>query len=87
MSKGTPIVGVRIPPTQRAEVEAVIAHRNANSREAPWTLSDFVVIALREKIAKMARCRRRKLDVSIGQVLQSCPPLPHRQPTLFDAKE
>lgn len=87
MSRGTPRVAVRIPPSLRATVEVVIAHRNANSRQEPWDLSDFIKIALQEKLAKMARCRGRKIEPTLGDVLNTLRPLPHQRPTLFDGIE
>lgn len=86
-SKGTPIIGVRIPPILRAHIEIVIAHRNDNSREEPWTLSAFVAIALREKIQKMARSRGRALSPDIGEILQHLPAMQREEPTLFDRNE
>jgi len=86
-SKGTPMIGVRIPPILRAHIELVIEHRNDNSTEEPWTLSAFVAIALREKIEKMARSRGRQLDPCIGDILRKLPAMQNREPTLFDAQE
>jgi hypothetical protein len=74
MSKGTPLVVIRVPEDLKIEVEAVIEHRNWNSREEPWSFSDFVRIALREKIAKMARCRGKSLEgKKVGPPAESRP--------------
>jgi hypothetical protein len=40
------------------EVIETVQRRNLWSRERPWTLSDFIGIALKEKIRKMARSRK-----------------------------
>lgn len=57
MSKGSPIVPVRIPEATLNAMEDTIECRNANSREAPWTRSEFINIAIREKVKKMHRSR------------------------------
>jgi hypothetical protein len=58
MSKGTKVYPVRLDPGLMEDVEITIERRNMMTREAPWTLSDFLRIAIREKIRKMERCRR-----------------------------
>jgi hypothetical protein len=60
MSKGSPIVPVRIPPELLGEVARCIARRNVWSRNEPWTTSGFVIAAIREKLAKMERSRNCK---------------------------
>lgn len=60
MSKGTPVVPVRIAPELIREIEDTIARRNFWSREIPWSVSDFIRIACKEKIRKMERCRKKK---------------------------
>jgi len=57
MSRGSPIVPVRIPAELLAEIGQVIDGRNERARGAPWTRSEFIVLALREKLAKMERSR------------------------------
>jgi hypothetical protein len=42
-------------------VAAVIEHRNEHSANSPWSFSDFVWDAIREKIAKMSRSRGREV--------------------------
>ena len=58
MSKGTPRVVIRLADQVVQEIELAIARRNLWSREVPWTLSDFLRVAIAEKLQKMARCRR-----------------------------
>jgi hypothetical protein len=84
VSKGTPMIGVRIPPDVREMVELVIAHRNAHTRHQPWTLSDFTALALIEKVRKMARSRGRELEITVEEVVESFEPKPNWQATLFD---
>lgn len=58
MSKGTKAFPVRLPNKLLQEVNETIQRRNDHSKEEPWTFSDFVRIALREKISKMERGRK-----------------------------
>jgi metal-responsive CopG/Arc/MetJ family transcriptional regulator len=58
MSKGTRVYPVRLPADLVAEVELTVQRRNLMSREEPWTFSDFLRIALREKVCKMERSRK-----------------------------
>ena len=58
MSRGTPNQTFRLLPSLKAECERTIEKRNNNTREAPWSFTEFIEIALREKIAKMERSRR-----------------------------
>jgi len=58
MSRGTPVVPVRVDQETMALVMETIQRRNFWTQCEPWSVSDFIRIALREKIAKMARCRR-----------------------------
>lgn len=60
MSKGSPIVPIRIPPDLLGEMERVIAARNVVTRGEPWTRTGFVISAIREKLLKMERSRRGK---------------------------
>lgn len=54
MSKGNPIVKVRIPAELVAEIEAEIKMRNFYTRNEPWDFSGF----LRAAIAEFKRKRR-----------------------------
>lgn len=60
MSLGSPRVTVRLPQELIDLVELQIASRNAFSPGEEWDLSAFIKVALREKLAKMARCRAKK---------------------------
>lgn len=57
MSRGTEIYTVRIPTTLSEKLVSTIARRNLGSKEQPWTTSDFIRIAIAEKILKMERGR------------------------------
>lgn len=59
MSAGTPLKAVRIPPELGIEIDRTINRRNYNSRDAPWSFTDFCLIAISEKILKMARSGNR----------------------------
>lgn len=60
MSKGTPKHFVRFSDELLKLVWETIHRRNEWSDQEPWTLSDFLRVAINEKIAKMARSRRRR---------------------------
>jgi metal-responsive CopG/Arc/MetJ family transcriptional regulator len=71
MSKGTQVYSVRINDALMQLVDEQIDSRNAWSPRTPWTRSDFIMTALREKLAKMKRCRnkrgsRRRLATSMS---------------------
>jgi hypothetical protein len=67
-SKGSPIQTLRIPPKLWAEIDIAIYRRNLFRRaqffntfsvtELVQCRSSFIVAAIREKLAKMARSRR-----------------------------
>lgn len=60
MSRGTPVVSFRLLPSLKAEIMETIKRRNYYTMEAPWTFSDFLEQAIREKLAKMERSRDSK---------------------------
>lgn len=60
MSKGSPIVPVRIPQSLLHEISQCIDRRNLWTLREEWTTSSFVIAAIREKIAKMERSRRKR---------------------------
>lgn len=77
--KGTPIYTVRIPDGLAAEIAETIERRNLwRSRKffprpgEPWTLTSFILTAIREKIRKMQRSRthggKRKPSAQIVRV-------------------
>jgi hypothetical protein len=59
MSLGTKVYPVRLAESLMMEVTATIARRNYWTRRLPWSLSDFIRVALLEKVKKMGRSRRR----------------------------
>lgn len=60
MSAGTPVRAIRLSATLMAEIEITIARRNLWSREEPWNLSEFVRIAVTEKMKHMERSRQKR---------------------------
>ena len=60
MSKGTPRYAFRLPPDLIAAVEEVLLSRNLHTAGELWTLSDWVRVALVEKLDKVRRGRNRK---------------------------
>lgn len=62
MSKGTAIYYVRLPATLVELTQATIALRGLGKSGKQWTLSDFIRVAMAEKILKMNRSRRRAID-------------------------
>jgi hypothetical protein len=51
---------VRIALDIQQRVQRQIDSRNYWTQREPWTFSDFVRVALEDKLAKMARSRRRR---------------------------
>lgn len=58
MSQGTKVYTVRLEGGLIEDVEIAIEQRNRFSANAPWDLSTFIRIAIREKLSKMQRSRR-----------------------------
>lgn len=59
MSKGTDRYTFRLPQELMAAVATTIYRRNLHTDKEPWELSEFVRVAIKEKLAKMERSRRR----------------------------
>lgn len=57
-SAGTPVLPVRLHNDVKSEIERAVRRRNFHSWQERWTVSDFIRIAIREKLAKMERCRK-----------------------------
>lgn len=57
-SKGNKVVPVRMDPELLSAALVTIQTRNIFTTEQPWTFSDFVRVALVEKMKKMERSRR-----------------------------
>jgi len=64
--KGTRIYSFRLRPRIMKLVQWTLEKRNAWPRCRHWSLSDFVRIALLEKVEKMERSRRKPRRVSPG---------------------
>lgn len=62
MSRGTKAFSYRIPPGLVDLVEATIKLRNRHADGQPWTQSDFIRVAILEKIRKMDRSRGRRIE-------------------------
>jgi hypothetical protein len=60
MSKGSRIVPVRMTPELHDEMMVQIEMSLKHRKEEPWTVSEFIRTAIAEKLAKMARGRRKK---------------------------
>jgi hypothetical protein len=58
MSVGSPMVAVRFNPKLLTLMMARIEEANRNRQGAPWTRSDFILTAVREKLSKMERSRK-----------------------------
>ena len=67
MSKGSPIIPVRIPAELLAAVDAAIARTSLKRREGPWTRSAWILQALRDKLAHMERAARPKRSKKIKE--------------------
>jgi hypothetical protein len=59
-SRGTRIYPVRLSEDLMEDVEMTMHQAAQHRRGPPWTLSDFIRIALREKVCKMMRSRRHR---------------------------
>lgn len=57
MSKGTKVYPLRLPIDLVELVCDTIDRRNNNSKQPPWTLSDFLRQAIVDKLRKMHRSR------------------------------
>ncbi len=58
MSTGTQVYTLRINEHLRSIIQETIDRRNDWTRSVPWTFTDFLHTAVREKVAKMKRSRR-----------------------------
>lgn len=57
MSKGSPIIPIRIPAEVLASMDLTIVQRNTYTHNEPWSRSSFIISAIKDKIAKMERSR------------------------------
>lgn len=60
MSKGSPIIPTRIPTELLGEIDAAIERANRHRKGEALTRSSFLIAAVREKLAKMERSRKRR---------------------------
>jgi hypothetical protein len=63
MSKGTPVRSVRLSEALWQKIDLYVEFRNRHSQDEAWTMSDFMAIAVIEKMEKMDRSRGRILTV------------------------
>lgn len=66
MSAGTPVYSVRIPADLGAQIDQTISRRNDNTKHEPYLFGGFCLAAIREKIRKMERSRRKRTKTPIG---------------------
>jgi hypothetical protein len=59
-SKGTRITPVRIDPVLLEDVQSQIRSRNEHTKDEEWNLSDFIRVALAEKLKHYRRSRKKK---------------------------
>lgn len=58
MSRGSPIVPVRISPELLSQLKSLLEERNQRSSGAEWSMSDYIRSALAEKVAHTMRSRK-----------------------------
>ena len=68
MAKGTRTITFRCPDKLWESATRAVLTRNDHSRDEPWELSDFIRIAMAEKLAKMERSRGKKARVQPGNM-------------------
>jgi len=61
MSKGNRIVNVRFESGILDSIATEIARRNLNTSSPPWSMSDFIRVAVAEKLKKGVRSRRKPM--------------------------
>lgn len=57
MSKGSPIITLRIPAELLANVQVVVAETGANCKGEPWNLTTWILQAIKDKLAHQQRAR------------------------------
>lgn len=67
MSKGSPIVGVRLSPLILAAVNDAVANYRETRKSGPMTLSRWIQEAIASKLAHAARSKR----ASVKKVLRN----------------
>ncbi len=69
MAKGSRIVPVRIEDDMYASMEKLIASRNKNTQEEPWSMSSFIRYCIRAKMLHNARGKKAQ-----GKKRKGCTP-------------
>ena len=90
MSKGSPIITVRLPQQTIDRVNNEIARINARRMDSPYTLRTFIVAAVFDKLAHIDRSRskhssreqRLEAGLSIAEVTLTIAEHPFADPTL-----
>jgi hypothetical protein len=75
MSRGSPVLTVRIPAELLQLLDQTVARSVDTRLNGPWTRSSFIVKAIEEKLAKMAR--------SAGRAGSALPPTYRRDSSTF----
>jgi len=57
-SPGNQIVPVRFDATTLSSMRDAVEQRNFFTKKEPWNMSDFIRVAVREKLAHMERSRK-----------------------------
>jgi hypothetical protein len=77
-SKGSRIIGVRVPPLLEARILETIAKNNRHVRDEEWTLTAWVLDAIKAKLAHQSRAdmqrERRRAEKSgrAGRLVKLC---------------
>lgn len=58
MSKGSPFVAIRVPADLLAALDASVESCNHSRTEEPYDRSAWIRVAIRERLAKLARGRK-----------------------------
>lgn len=70
MSAGTPVTTLRIPQDLLNEVKFYLDKRAANPVVEPWTLTDFILAAIKDKLEHGRRSRsNRKLKDGSSDII------------------
>lgn len=70
MSKGSPVVPIRLVPFVLERLDAAIAKNNTTRREEPWNRTTWIVDAILAKLAHQSRAevqrekKRRKKELA-----------------------
>jgi hypothetical protein len=71
MARGSPTITFRIPPLRLAALQAAVARRNKNPLKPPLTISEYINMAIVDKIDHDDRSRRRKVRKEMGFILDN----------------